>query len=301
MSGSSRFSAEGGRQARPVDDIERAHLRDPADRSFTIYRAGPPADLADLVRRFWIPVWHCPPDRPSMQQVLQYPICLVVVADGYARFYGVVTGLSSTVLQGDGWAVGAMLQPAAGALLTGRSVAELTDRFVDLEQVAGLDGAGLTRQVRQLMTPDPHHPQAQQAACDLLCGQLRRHLPVDPEGLLINAVVDAVESDPELRSVSQLCTRFALTERTLQRLTRRRLGLSPRWLILRRRLHEAAGRMREPGAELAAVAADLGYADQTHFTRDFRRVTGMTPGRFVARYRTGPVRGSATDEACRQR
>ena len=35
-----------------------------------------------------------------------------------------------------------------------------------------------------------------------------------------------------------------------------------------------------PGT-LAEVAADLGYADQAHFTHDFRTVTGMTPGEYL--------------------
>ena len=38
---------------------------------------------------------------------------------------------------------------------------------------------------------------------------------------------------------------------------------------------------------MADVAAELGYADQAHFTRDFSAVTGMTPGRFAARHVPG--------------
>ena len=73
-----------------------------------------------------------PEGRDSVQRVLQYPVCLVVVSDTYSRFYGVVSGLSHTVLTGRGWAVGLMLQPAAGHVMTGAPVRRMTDRFVDL-------------------------------------------------------------------------------------------------------------------------------------------------------------------------
>ena len=60
-------------------------------------------------------------------------------------------------------------------------------------------------------------------------------------------------------------------------------GCTPKWLIQRRRLHEAAERLSgEERPDLARVAADLGYADQAHFGRDFRAVTGLTPGAFAA-------------------
>lgn len=85
--------------------------------------------------------------------------------------------------------------------------------------------------------------------------------------------------------VSQVCDELGLSERSLQRLVRRRLGLHPKWLVQRRRLHEAAGRLREGSATLGAVAAELGYADQAHFVRDFTRVVGETPGQFGRRRR----------------
>ncbi len=266
-------------------EIERAHLRDPRDDTFTIDRYPAESELTELVRRFWIPVWNCPPEQPSTQQVLQYPICLAVVSNSYARFYGVMSGLSTTVLEGQGWAVGVMFQPAAGYLISGGSVARLTDRFIDLAEVPTLDGGRLTNAIRRVMEPDPRHPAAHEAAVRLSCEQLRAYLPIDPEGKLINDVVASVEESPQLRLVGELCAQFGLTERSLQRLTRRRLGLSPKWLILRRRLHEAAERLRAEEVDLASIAAELGYADQTHLTRDFRRVTGWTPGAFAARYR----------------
>lgn len=217
--------------------------------------------------------------------MLQYPVCLIVVSNTYSRFYGVASGLSHTVLEGRGWAVGLMLAPSAGYLLTAQPVRRMTDHHVDLSTVPGLDGEGLTLRVRRAMSNSPESSTAQEEARDAVENALRPRLPVDAEGELVNAIVELVETSPDLLRVDDLCERFDLAERTLQRLLHKRIGLSPKWLIRRRRLQEGADRLRDSDADLSTVAAELGYADQAHFTRDFRMATGLTPGQFAARFR----------------
>lgn len=270
--------------SRPLDRIERAHLKDPRDTSHAMYRYEPSPALAGLVQRFWIPVWSVTPGSEAPQRVLQYPVCLLVVAHDYARFYGVVTGLSTTTLTGEGWAVGVMCTPAAGSLVAGGAVSAFTDRHVPLTDVLGPDGERLAERVRDAMTPDPHDAGAHRTAMAAHEDVLRRFLPVDDEGLLVDRVVAFVEGRPDVVRVAQVCAEFDLPERGLQRLVRRRLGLTPKWLIQRRRLQEAAERLRTASVPLAETAAVLGYADQAHFTRDFSAVTGMTPGEFAARH-----------------
>jgi AraC-like DNA-binding protein len=267
-----------------LDAIERAHLRDPGDASHVMFRYEAAAEFAGLLQRFWIPVWSVARGREAPQRVLQYPVTLLVVSGDYARFYGVVSGLSTTTLTGDGWAVGLMCAPAAGGLLARTPLAAYTDRFVDLTEVLGAEGARLTSRVRAAMAADPTSPEAHLAAMAAYGDALRPLLPVDAEGDLVNRLVAFVEGDGEVSRVSQVCAEFGLSERALQRLVHRRLGLTPKWLIQRRRLQEAAERLRTRRTTLADVAAVLGYADQPHFVRDFSRVTGMTPGEFAARH-----------------
>ncbi|WP_182111974.1 MULTISPECIES: AraC family transcriptional regulator [unclassified Actinotalea] len=268
--------------------VERAHLKRPDDASHEMFRYPVSPDLADLALRFWIPVWSVPPGEEAPQRVLQYPVCLLVVSADYARFYGPVSGLSTTVLTGDGWAVGVMCRPAAGYLLTGGPVADHTDRHVDVEQVIGAEPASrLVGRVRAAMAGDPRSPDAHRAAMAACEEVLRRHLPVDDEGRLVNRIVDLVEHRDDLTRVTQLCAEVGLSERSLQRLAHRRLGLTPRWLIQRRRLHQATEHLRAGTATLSEVAARLGYADQPHFHHDLVRATGTTPGEFVAQHRRG--------------
>lgn len=105
----------------------------------------------------------------------------------------------------------------------------------------------------------------------------------DEDARLVDRVVAAVEHDRDLLRVEQLAERFGLGVRHLQRLVAGHIGFGPKWLIQRYRLQEAAAALRsaEP-PQLALLAADLGYADQAHFSREFKAVVGATPGAYVA-------------------
>ena len=61
------------------------------------------------------------------------------------------------------------------------------------------------------------------------------------------------------------------------------VGVSPKWVMRRARLHEAAERADsgEP-VDWASLASDLGYADQAHLTRDFTVTIGVSPSRYAA-------------------
>ena len=267
---------------RRIDLTERAHLGDSDGFSPPVHRFAPAPGLADLVRRYWMPVWSLPEGSTTVQRVLQYPVCQLVVAPSYARLVGPAHGLSTRERTGSGWALGAMLQPAAGALLLDGPVSDVTDGAAPLDDLAHLDGPALAAGVRAAVGDAPADPARQQAAVRVLEEALAALPPADEEGLLVNAVVEHVENDSTVVRVSQVCEKFALSERSLQRLTARRIGLSPKWLIQRRRLHEAAGLLAAGETpDLATVAARLGYADQAHLTRDFRTVTGMTPGEYA--------------------
>ncbi len=265
---------------RRVDPVDRAHLTGATRPSPPIFRYAPSPALTPLIERFWIPVWSV--DAPQTQSTLQHPVCLIVVSDTYARFYGVVRGLSSVTLDGDGWAVGTMLTPAAGRQLLGRSVATVTDTWFDVGEVATLDGPRLVEELRAVMTPDPVDPLAHATATAEVERQLARLLPVDEQGELINRLVAWLVEHPEVTRVSELAEEFAMSERSLQRLVEQRVGMTPKWLIQRRRLHDAVERLKAGQTSLADIAVELGYVDQAHFTHDFRTVSGLTPGEFLA-------------------
>lgn len=259
-----------------------AHLRDPADRRFTFDAYEPEPALRGLLRRVWVAAWDVPEGEVSPQRVLQYPICVAVVTPSYQRLYGVAKGVSETVLTGRGYAIGTMFAPAAGYLLTGRSLAEIADRHLPLGAV-GPFGRGLASALRGSLAPDARNPAAHQSCLSEIRRRAAALGPVDEEGVFVNDLVAFVEGHPEVTEVPQLSRRFGVSSRTLQRTCLKRLGLGPLWLIRRARLHEAAARLGAATIDLAGLAADLGYTDQAHFSNDFKKATGFTPGWFARR------------------
>lgn len=262
------------------DPVERAHLADPRDQTYEISRYLPSPEQGGWIGRFWVPVWDVPPGEVAEQRVLQYPLCLGVTTPAYSRLAGPTRGLSVTPLVGRSWAFGVMFRPGAGLRLARGPVSRLTDTWEDLDLAPGF--AGLTARLRAVMEPDPGDPARPARARAEVEAVVATWGEPDEESHLVNLVVERVETDPTITTVARLSEVVGVSERSLQRLASRRLGLSPLWLIRRRRLHEAAGRLREGTSRVADVAAELGYADQAHLSRDFRRATGYTPAAYLA-------------------
>jgi AraC-like DNA-binding protein len=57
-------------------------------------------------------------------------------------------------------------------------------------------------------------------------------------------------------------------------------GVTPHGFVTRRRIERAQEMLLLTGKPLAAVAVACGFVDQAHLTRLFRRLVGLTPGRW---------------------
>lgn len=95
------------------------------------------------------------------------------------------------------------------------------------------------------------------------------------------ALVDAGAA--RLRGAADLAAEAGLRTETVCRLFRRFLDTTPGAYLRARRVRLAAERLREPGARVKEVAAELGFADAFHFSRIFKAETGLAPRAWRAR------------------
>jgi AraC-like DNA-binding protein len=245
-------------------------------RVFSLERTGPADDLAHLVERHWVVSWDLRGRPPYRQEVAGHPCVNLVFEPRGAAVFGVQRRPDARTLEGRGWGVGTKFRPGGFYGFYGRPVHELTDRFASLADVFGADGARLAHDGHAV--PDPA---ANIAAVEAF---LRARLPPpDPEVELVHdVVVDMLRVAPG-STVDELARRHAVSTRTLQRLFRRHVGVGPKWVLRRYRLHEAAEQLAAgERRDWTSLALDLGYFDHAHFIRDFRAVVGRSPAEYEA-------------------
>lgn len=246
---------------------------------------GPAAD--DLVRHYWIPQWDVPPGRTERQVVLGYPACNLVVEPDVITVSGPTTRVSHRDLTGRSWAVAALLRPAAGLpLLQSVDLVHAPHPVADVSAMVDRELIVNDDDLRLAITAAMARGRMDRAVAALEKFLVRLLPAVTPDGLLANRLQQVVEQTAVPR-VEDLATALALSARSLQRLARSHVGMTPGAMIRRRRLQDAADEVRRnPDADLTDVALRHGYADHAHLTREFRSVLGLPP----SQYRTGADR-----------
>ena len=266
---------------RPAETAEQADLR----------RDAPVCEgLRPFVERYWSVRWDLTGKPPFRSEVLSHPSVNVSVESGTEpRFgfampavlvHGVVTRRFSVDLTGAGRVTAVKFRPGGFTALTGdlpgrNTVEPLGDRL-------GVPGSRLLADV---LGPEDDDDRA--AALDAVLAPLGTDPPDAYLDLL--GLIGAMISDRELVRVDQVAALGGTSVRTLQRLFAGYVGVSPKAVLARYRLQDAAAAIDAGEVDdLAGLAVSLGWFDQAHFSRDFRAVVGVTPSAYLQRARRAP-------------
>jgi AraC family transcriptional regulator, alkane utilization regulator len=107
---------------------------------------------------------------------------------------------------------------------------------------------------------------------------------------IVGRALQLVHNDPAHRwTVDALAREVGASRTVLAERFNAVLGQAPIAYVTSWRIQLAADRLRISNDSLAAIAADIGYESEAAFNRAFKRVTGVTPGR----WRDGATAGSS--------
>ena len=243
--------------------------------SFWHSRTAPPAQLAALIEHFWIVRWDLSGQPPFVQETLPHPNVHIVLEAGTARIVGPHLSRFVRVLEGRGTVFGIKFKAGGFHPFLGAPIAQLADSTVPLARVFGVAATVLQDTV---LATDADGPMISAAVAWLTA----RWPQADAMVTHVSELVSSVVGDRGITSVDHLAMRAGASKRVLQRLFQQYVGASPKWVISRYRLHDAIEQLarREPD-DWAAFALELGYFDQAHFIRDFKKLVGRTPAEFV--------------------
>lgn len=264
---------------------------------FRVARYLPSAVLAPYVEHYWVVRWDLRGREPYVQETLPHPCVHLVVERGHSALFGVVRGRFTKRLEGAGRAFGIRFRAGGFAPFWPAPVSALTGRTPTLGEAFGEAGGAYERDV--LAREDDASLVA--LAESFLGARLPRRADAQV-GRIVRAV-ERITGDRAVTRVEVVAREMGVSARTVQRLFRAYVGVSPKWVICRQRLHDAAERLASGEVvDWPRLALELGYFDQAHFIRDFKAMVGVTPADYARGVAEGAAgardaRGDARDDA----
>ena len=238
----------------------------------------PQAALASLVRCYWTVSGHAAELNPAVNRVLPDG-CMDVIFDlrDSSAGGGIVVGamLTASVFHHVGRIdmLGVRFVPGAAPLFLRAPAGELT--------ASTLPADSLWHDSRDLQSQLLECVNARERLTLLDRYLLDRMQPRDGAESALQGMA-LIERARGLLRVELLCRSLGVNERALQRAFANQVGLTPKQAIRIMRFRHAVSQLQ--GARrgtLASIALNCGYADQAHFTREFRELAATTPTEFA--------------------
>ena len=237
-------------------------------------------EISRWVEGYWQLHWSMPGQQSYLSQVLPHPTVSLSVEhgdtrDGLAAETVVVTGVPTRRFEinvrGEGTVFGIKFRPGGFTAMFGIPANALRDLTLPAEGLVPqrvnqtLAGLEPTLELSNWTARVDH----------ILATALPPH---DPDYELFLKVIKSMLTDRTLLSVSQIEHRVGIGRRKLQRMFSHYVGVSPKWVLSRYRMHDVVTAL-DDGYDglLTELAVSFGWYDQSHFIRDFSALIGATP------------------------
>lgn len=216
-------------------------------------------------------------------------------------------GAAEAVVADTGFLIGPHDRPIVNEPLGQTYCVGIVTTPVGCRPALGLAPAALRGRVVGLLTVWPRavavrwallNCQTPDEALDLLSATLNRPEPFDVKAFeRCEAAVAMVSVEPT-RPVGDIAAELGVSHGHLDRQFTDQVGLSPRTLARILRVRQLLETIDVHGSVgWAGKAAELGWSDQAHLIRDFKRHTGVTPSEYVTAQRATYDRDVAAESA----
>lgn len=187
---------------------------------------------------------------------------------------GQMTRPYDIVTRGHNTYFGIKFYPHSFSVFTRESVHDLRDQSLAVEELLRLNFARAADTVFE--RPRFDHFVATMEAFFLRC-LVAGQRDLDPAYPVVDRAVRILLQEKDRAHIDRLPQRVGVSERSLQLMFRRHVGLSPKQLFKMIRFQSTFQYLHEGGSALTDIAHRCGYYDQAHFAHDFKALAGVAP------------------------
>ena len=171
---------------------------------------------------------------------------------------------------------GIRFQPAAPAIFFNDDVSLLNDHVVDLNSLIGNSVNDVHTRLQEAKSADRQ--------VQLMDDFLMKRVEVNPKAIdkiiLVQKVMTEMSKKDFFDNIENVAERHGISSRYLQKIFTQHTGLTPKLYSKVNRFQNSVVMLGREGISLTEVAYSSGYFDQSHFIREFKTFTGLTPSTF---------------------
>jgi AraC-like DNA-binding protein len=222
-------------------------------------------------------MWHCAEYRAAHRFERVLPTgafhLIVDLSGGPAIAVGLQTRYTVLETEAIRSTMGVVFRPGGARRFFAAALDEFAGTAVPLESVWG----------RTMLVERLREAASAERRFAILEAELARRLAAGEPHPAVRSAIEAMHRAPSLAAVQALAQDAGISRRRFSQLFREQVGLPPKLYCRVRRFQAVVRQVARGGPiEWAAVAADGGYADQSHLAHEFREFSGMAPGAYLA-------------------
>ena len=173
--------------------------------------------------------------------------------------------------------LGVKFFPHSAAFFLDDDIGGFNDQVFDLGDILGAPVKQLHQQLLEAKDPGRQIALLESFLVQKLMQGEKRALRIDKVGHILKSMA----KDPAVVKINAIATKHGITSRYLNKLIFRHTGLTPISFSKIKRFQFSLKLIARNDQPLTAVAYDCGYFDQSHFIKEFKSFTGLTPSAYL--------------------
>lgn len=237
---------------------------------YQLRRFFPRAELADWIEQFWLVDWDLGTSNSHTQRNLPDPNFHLVITDGRVTITGPVSKVYAYTMEKKGRIIGVKFCLGGLNALLPFPVERYVDTEIPAQDILGNDVCTALMSALSQSSDSNVVAILEQYLSPFVTSQSDQHS-------LAQELVAWIKQNEDVVRLEQVASYAGLSQRTVQRLFKDCIGLSPKWLIRKYRLHHAIAALDNQQTSILDIVERLGYTDQSHLINDFKSLLDVTP------------------------